>query len=131
MYLKVKKLLLSNSTIKLSALMIGFTLWSIMNESQFARRTLTVPVCLYNIPDTFMIKAPETATITIAGKHTNLRTLDLQDLALHINAGRLHAGTNVIDMTDDQLLLPPQINLVKYKPLRLIINATQLPHASS
>ncbi len=126
MLLKIKNLLLSNSTIKLSALFIGFTLWSILNESQQARTTLAVPVCFYNIPDHCSITAPESVTITLAGKHTSLRTLNTKTLAAHIDAKTLLPGTNVIDMTSEQLMLPPQINLVKYKPLRLRIEARKL-----
>jgi hypothetical protein len=117
---KVQNLLLNNSTLKISACIIGFLLWSILNESQRARITVTVPVCFYNLPSSGAIKAPEQIQVTLSGTHSQLRNLDPQALAVHINAAQLHEGVNVIDMSSEHLLLPPEINLVKYKPIHLI-----------
>lgn len=118
---KVQNLLLNNSTLKISACIIGFLLWSILNESQRARVTVTVPVCFYNVPANGTLKAPEQIEVTLSGTHSQLRNLDVQALAIHINAAQLQEGNNVIDMGAEHLLLPPEINLVKYKPIHLIL----------
>lgn len=125
MQLKARNLLLSNSTLKISACIIGFLLWSVLNESQRARVTVSVPVCFYNMPTTGNIKAPEQVNITLSGTHSQLRNLDTQALAIHIDGTKLQQGVNVIDMTPEHLLLPPEINLVKYKPMHLILALAQ------
>lgn len=122
MLLRLQNLLLSNATLKISALFMGISLWSIMHESYQARITIPVPVCFYNLVSGAQIKAPEQVHITLTGTHAHLRKLDQKALALHIDAGTLKHGMNSIDINTRQLLLPPEINLVHYKPLHLLVN---------
>lgn len=115
----LRTLLLNNGTLKVSSCIIGFILWSILNESYRAHLTLAVPVCFYNVPEKSAITSPEQTQITLSGSHTEMRNLDPENIAVHIDAQKLVAGTNVIDMTSRNLLLPPDLSLVKYKPIQL------------
>lgn len=83
---------------------------------------MSVPVCFYNMPENCSVKAPDAINVTLTGKRAYLRSLDTQTLAIHIDAQTLTKGMNAIDLTCQHLLLPPEINLVKYKPMHLIFN---------
>jgi len=109
-----------------SSVIIGATLWAILTESHQTQLQVNVPVCFYNVPEQCSIKAPERVMVTLMGKITDLRHLIVDELAIHINAEQLAPGLNSIDMTSQHLLLPPTINLVKYKPIHLLLATTDL-----
>jgi len=125
----LRTLLLNNGTLKVSSCIIGFIMWSILNESYRAHLTLAVPVCFYNVPETCSITSPEQTQVTLSGSHTQVRNIDEQNLAVHIDAQKLVEGRNVIDMTAQNLLLPADLSLVKYKPIQLTYETTQTPDA--
>lgn len=93
-----------------------------MHESYQARITIPVPVCFYNLSPTAHVEAPEHIHVTLTGTHAHLRKLDHKALALHVDATKLTNGMNSVDISTRQLLLPPEINLVHYKPLHLLVN---------
>lgn len=126
MRLNLRKHLLNNGTLKISSCVIGLMTWSILNETYRSHLTLTVPVCFYNVSQQYTISAPEQAYITISGTPAQVRNLDQKSIAVHIDAQKLVPGTNVIDMTSKNLLLPPQLSLVKYKPIQLTLNNAEL-----
>jgi hypothetical protein len=122
MRLNLRKLLLNNGTLKISSCIIGFILWSILNESYRAHLTLAVPVCFYNVPEKCTINCPEEAQVTLSGTPAQVRNLDQQTVALHIDAQKLEEGTNTVALTTKNLLLPQELSLVKYKPIQLTLN---------
>lgn len=122
MLLKLQELLLSNGATRVMACLIGFICWSILNESHKHSTKLMVPVSFYHVPEGYTIEAPEQIQITVMATLNQLRNLDTENLALHIDGSRLCEGMNAIDITAQQLLLPPEINLVKYKPVHIIMD---------
>jgi hypothetical protein len=68
-----------------------------------------------------MVKAPETVTLKIMGKRSALCALDVDQLAIHINAARLNNGTNPVAITEQSLFLPESIKLVHYSPSNMTI----------
>lgn len=125
MQLNLRNLLLNNGTLKISSLVIGSIVWSILNESYRAHLTLAVPVFFYNVPETAAITSPEQLRITLSGTHSAIRALDEQAVAAHIDAQKLTAGKNVVDITAKNLLLPPEVSLVKYKPIQMTLTTAE------
>ncbi len=102
--------------LKLISLLLGYTFWHIFGNSYTTTAWITIPLCFYNIPAQKSIRGPETLSIKIAGKRTDLRSLDTNELAIHVNAAHLREGKNALTITSDTIFLPKSIKLVHYSP---------------
>ncbi len=111
-----KKTAWRNAPLKVISLLLGYTFWYIFGSSHTANAWITVPLCFYNVSEKTIIKAPETISLKVAGKRVDLRSLDPQQLAIHVNASKLSPGRNLLTLTDDTLFLPASIKLVHYNP---------------
>ena len=61
--------------------------------------------------------APEQLRVTLSGTPSDIRTIDQQAVAAHIDASTLVMGETAVAVTAQNLLLPPHVSLVKYKPI--------------
>ena len=105
-----------STLLKVVALVIGYSFWHIFGGSHTAAVTVSVPLCFYNIPTETQLNAPESISVKLTGKRTDLRALDHTHLALHINATNLKKGKNLLHLSKEELLLPQTIQLVQYAP---------------
>lgn len=105
-----------NTPLKVISLLLGYTFWYIFGNSHTSTAWITVPLCFYNIPKQNSIRAPEALSVKIAGKRTELRSLDIHELAIHVNAAHLHEGKNILTITPETIFLPESIKLVHYSP---------------
>lgn len=121
MALPVKKTIWRNTSLKIISLLLGYTFWYIFSHSHMNTLWVTVPVCFYNIPQKTTIKGPETIALKIAGKRSELSALDIDNLAIHINAHQLAQGKNLLNLDHQSLFLPQSITLVHYSPSNPII----------
>lgn len=116
MNMSMQKTVLNNLTLKIIALIIAYGFWSLLNQSRVVQIEKQVPLCFYNGTTTDSISAPETISVTLSGKASDIRMLDLNNLACHINIADLHAGDNPLVVTSHTLFLPESINLLHYYP---------------
>jgi len=121
----LKNSLLSNATLKVVSLLFGSCFWIALNN-QFSRNLeLNVPVCFYEQSNEKYISAPSTVTITLNGKRQDLQTIDVNSLAVHINAQELHNGVNHLVVDHTTLFLPHAVKLVHYTPANSVINVQE------
>lgn len=112
----------TNSTlIKIIALIVGYSLWHVLGNSHTTTIQCSVPLCFYNIPTGKTINAPEQISIQIIGKRSDIRSLDTEQLALHIDAELLHDGKNLLAITQNALFLPESMKLIHYSPSNPIV----------
>lgn len=114
-YLSLKNLLWTNLTIKCCSLIIGLCLWSILSENLTQTIALKVPICHPEAVNEFNA-AQTTFDITLQATRSALRFFNLNSLAVHIDPKQLHQGKNAIFITEKQLLLPTNINMVDCNP---------------
>lgn len=107
--------------LKIISLILGYTFWYILSSSHTSTAWINIPLCFYNIPEQKSVNAPEGLSVKIAGKRSELRMLDLDELAIHIDAEQLRDGRNVLAITPETIFLPEQIKLVHYSPLNPIV----------
>lgn len=116
MKLILKKIPINNAPLKVISLILGYTLWHIFANSHTKSIDIQVPLCFYSVPENHTIKAPDTVTVCLTGKRTQLYALNKKSLAVHINAQNLTPGTVPIAITSESLFLPNTIKLVHYIP---------------
>lgn len=124
MILNLKKTLLNNAVLKAVSLIFGYTLWFVLSNAYTTSVWLEVPVCFYDTPEHVIVDAPETVKINLVGKRTDLRNLDMQHLAVHINGTRLKTGHQQLTVNHETLLLPHTINILHTKPSNFIIKTS-------
>jgi len=117
----IKKAVSSNITLKAMAVLMGYVLWSTMSQSQPKELWITIPVSVHSLPDNVTMHSPDTIAVHIAGRKSDLCTLDRQTLALHVDGHHLHAGNNLIPITNTTLFLPDTIKLLHYKPHHVVV----------
>lgn len=118
----IKNLLLNNIVLKVISSIIGITFWFIISQSHTMQLHLQIPVSFYNQRADVAIDAPETIQVTLRGLRANLQLLDLESLAVHIDAHTLLEGPNAMIVNHATLFLPEHINVVHYSPLNSVIN---------
>ena len=117
----LRSTLTSSLFLKVSSLILGFGLWSIMNDLFTQSKWFTIPVCFYNT-ESHHIKAPETVTLELTGKRAHLKRISSDTLAVHVDAKSLQQGDNLLRITHDLLLLPQTLAVTTVIPQSVIVH---------
>lgn len=115
----------SNVPLKIVSCILGYSLWSMLSQTYLDDLDIAVPVCLYNVPESFTIDAPETINLRLRASRAMLRTITHDQVALHIDGTTLHAGTNPLLVCQSSLFLPENVNVVHYTARPLMITLTE------
>lgn len=118
---RLKNSLMSNATLKIVSLIFGSSFWMILNNNHARTIELQVPICFYNTQENKEIEAPHEISIALQGKRKDLETLDLQTLAVHINAQTLHGGMHPLFVDSTTLFLPNSVKLLHYTPSNSVV----------
>jgi hypothetical protein len=92
-------------------------LWLYISSLFKSTLWVEVPISFYNQSEETTIHAPEMVSLQLAGYYAQLRQLDNQQLAIHIDAQTLHDGKNPLIIHRENLFLPDSISVVNYSPL--------------
>ncbi len=111
----------NNIVLKCMALIIGCSLWLMVSSLHTSTLWVEVPVSFYNQHDNIIIHAPNTIQIQLSGSHSAIRTINYNNLAVHIDAQELHDGKNPLELHAYNLFLPDLISMVNYSPLNSYI----------
>lgn len=106
----------NNAHLKIVSVFIAYGFWLLLSQSHYTAITYEIPVCSYNVPATHTLKHRDTVSVTLAGKRADLRMLDKDNLAVHLDGSRLIAGKNKMPISSETLFLPEWITLVHYYP---------------
>lgn len=117
---------ITNVPHKIVALVIGYGIWFLLSQTHTQQITVEVPVCFYGAAIESIAHAPETISITLSGTRNCLAQLDLDALAVHIDADDLIQGQNPIDITEEKLFLPDSVNVVHCNPSYLTITTASI-----
>lgn len=115
----------NNLSLKITAFIIGYSMWAALSNIHATRITYHVPVTFYNVPENCQLTGPEACEITLSGKRAQLRTLAQESLALHVDGNTLVQGDNYIVPSSTSLFLPEDIEVVHYQPTHLIVRVQQ------
>ncbi len=107
---------------KIIALFMGVFIWTIFSGSSLKNIWLEVPLCFYNTNDNIICKGPESIKINLVAKRENLRNLDINNLAVHVDAQKLTENHSALQITEQDILLPASIKLVNHIPSNIIVS---------
>ena len=119
MKLFLKKIFLSNVQIKLFSLILAYAGWSLINKSHTDDIWTDVPVCFYETEKGMKIACADTVKMNLSGKRSDLRSLNIEDIAIHIDSRTLAQGENTITLSERQVMLPETIKVTGWAPSHL------------
>lgn len=105
---------LNTLSLKILALVFGYSLWNTMSEPYKKLVTLQAPVSFYQSQGK-IIEGPDTVTVSISAPRKELYQLT-KHLAVHIDAQNLQEGNNLVKLGTEHLLLPESVNLITCFP---------------
>ncbi len=119
----LKQALTTNKTLKVMALLLGYSAWMILSSHQTITQWVQVPVCFYNVPSNLTIDCSvETMNIQVKGTAADIKACT--DLALHCDASHFKGGEQKIYPTARELCLPTSVKLVHYQPLCMVVKCS-------
>lgn len=118
----LQKLLTNRISLIIVSLILGSSIWYTASIDRPTQLQVSLPICFYEQNENQIIKAPSHAQVSLSAPRRLLYALDNNNLAIHLDARKLHPGKNCITLTHAELLLPKCIKLLDYKPLNIIID---------
>lgn len=115
---------LNNLSLKILALVFGYTLWKSMSEAHKVEVSMRAPISFYN-EHGLVIDCPESVAVTLFAKRHAISQLT-RDIALHIDANTLEEGENSIAINEKNLLLPDTVKLLNCTPQRLLVSTKKV-----
>lgn len=117
----LKNSLLNNLTVKITSLIIGYSIWSFFAQSYVVHEWLSIPVCFYNTQDKVIKSTPEFLKIKLAGKRSDLALCN--NLAFHIDAKSLTLHEQIVMPNETSLFLPTSVKLLYCNPLKVSVQS--------
>jgi YbbR domain-containing protein len=123
--MKLRNLLETNLSLKIVALIFGTSFWIVCGARYNSTVELSVPLCFYGDVHNKKVECLDEITVAISGKRADLRALNTENLALHINLDELVVGDHLVEVTSEKLFLPNHIKLVHCVPSNPMISISK------
>lgn len=111
--------------VKLISLALGYIVWSTFCYKQEVEIKVGVPVCFYDLDDTYTIDCCEKITVSLKASRKDLAKIDYDYLAVHIDGSQLNEGPNYIYPSSKNIFLSPAIQITHIVPNNLIASLTK------
>ena len=118
----LQKLLTNHISFIAISCILGFSIWYILGIDKPAQLNIQVPICFYGQQEQHIIKSPQYVDLRLSAPRRLLYALDSKNLAVHLDANKLHVGKNSVTLTQAELLLPKCIKLLDYKPINIVVD---------
>jgi len=114
---------LNNLSLKIIALLFGYTLWSAISAPQKIKYTFKAPLSFFHEEEK-TIDAPDYVSVTLFGKRGEFYKLS-RELAFHIDAEFLSEGKNTLLLDQSQLYLPDTVKLISCYPQKIKVSVKE------
>jgi len=121
----IKRVLLNNVQLKILSFILAYGSWSMINQSHADDVWIDAPICFYETAQGLKIAAPDHVKVNLSGKRVDLRSLDTQCTAIHIDSRTLKEGDNKIALSEKQVMLPETIKVTGWTPSHLDVKVEQ------
>src|SRR5216684_7252857 len=113
-----------NLSLKFLSVILAFLVWFVVSAPRrepVSERAFAAPVSLVRMPRdlTITTPVPDTVSVRLRGRVSNLRSLSSQNLEVTLDVSWLTPGDAVITLTPQAMSVPPQIDVVSMEPTKL------------
>lgn len=128
--MNIKNFLLKNLGLRILAMVLALFVWAMITgrERSFSEKTLDVIVEYYGVAKTINIRSvnPDKVRVKIQGTSNILEKITADNIKIRIDLKRLSETSRISVFTEDNLVLPPQVNVVSIHPRMIEITAEEL-----
>jgi YbbR domain-containing protein len=115
---------MNNLPLKLLSVFLAFTVWFVVSAPRrepVSERAFAAPVSIVRMPRdlTITTPVPDTVSVRLRGRVSNLRSLSSQNLEVTLDVSWLTPGDAVITLSPAAMSVPPQIDVVSMEPTKL------------
>ena len=115
---------MNNLGLKVLSLFLAFGVWlavSAPRRERVIERAFAAPLSLVNMPRNLIIttSVPDTISIRLRGRMSDLRSLSSQNLEVPINLSGLAAGETTVTVPPQAINVPPEIEVVSVNPTQV------------
>lgn len=110
--------------LKISSLLLGYTVWYTLSSNTMVTQSVIVPVYCYNQKEHHTLETPEAISLTLKAPRSFMRLVDHTTLGVHIDAHQLHEGKNYLCLSYKELLLPQEIGVSHDSPVLIVDTQT-------
>ncbi len=116
--------LTTNLPLKVLSVFLAFTVWFVVSAPRrepVSERSFAAPVSLVRMPRdlTITTPVPDTVSVRLRGRVSNLRALSSQNLEVTLDVSWVTPGDAVITLSPQAMSVPPQIDVVSMEPTKL------------
>ncbi len=113
-----------NLPLKFLSVILAFLVWFVVSAPRrepVSERAFAAPVSLVRMPRdlTITTPVPDTVSVRLRGRVSNLRALSSQNLEVTLDVSWLTPGDAVITISPQAMSVPPQIDVVSMEPTKL------------
>jgi diadenylate cyclase len=110
-----------NWRVKLIALGVVSTSWLILASQQEVSLSLSEPIRYMNLPSDLVLQGESAPMVgvTLSGRRTSIRTLNEQDVQIHVDLGKLGPGPHIIRLSDRNVDLPVGVRVERLIPQQI------------
>jgi YbbR domain-containing protein len=115
---------MNNLPLKFLSVFLAFTVWFVVSAPRrepVSERAFAAPVSIVRMPRdlTITTPVPDTVSVRLRGRVSNLRSLSSQNLEVTLDVSWLTPGDAVITLSPMAMSVPPQIDVVAMEPTKL------------
>ena len=115
---------MNNLGLKVLSLFLAFGVWlavSAPRRERVIERAFAAPLSLVNMPRNLIITTPvpDTISIRLRGRMSDLRSLSSQNLEVPINLSGLAPGETTVTVPPQAINVPPEIEVVSVNPTQV------------
>ncbi|HSY50965.1 MAG TPA: CdaR family protein [Thermoanaerobaculia bacterium] len=113
-----------NLPLKFLSVLLAFLVWFVVSAPRrepVSERAFAAPVSLVRMPRdlTITTPVPDTVSVRLRGRVSNLRSLSSQNLEVTLDVSWVTPGDAVITLSPQAMSVPPQIDVVSMEPTKL------------
>jgi YbbR domain-containing protein len=113
-----------NLPLKILSVFLAFTVWFVVSAPRrepVSERAFAAPVSLVRMPRDLTITTPmpDTVSVRLRGRVSDLRALSSQNLEVTLDVSWLTPGDAVITLSPQAMSVPPKIDVVAMEPTKL------------
>ena len=122
--MNLTNVILNTRLLPINACIGGYIIWLMIGMQQPTTMHIQSPVCFYEIPENFDVKAPEFIDLWIQSSRKTLHSIDARNTTAHINLHNFGSGAHIVRINKKNLFLPNNVKLVQLNPSEFTITLT-------
>lgn len=124
----IRNLIFNNFLIKLFSLFFAIILWLFVTSQGKLEMNLNIPLELRNAPSNMLIvgDVADYIDVRLKGRQSVIGSLSAGQISAHLDLSNAQTGENVIYLSSENIVMPPNIEVMRISPKSIKIRLEQI-----